>query len=113
MYIISAMYPKEKKALLYNANGLLYPSLLEGFGLVLLEAARFYCPMLTSKDTVCEEVASHFTNNQGGFIDPTSDEGLVKVYRPWSKQWKVLASECSARGMIFERNMGGHLRVLS
>ena len=70
---------REKKALLYNAKGLLYPSLLEGFGLVLLEAAQFKCPILTSKLTVCEEVASHFTNNHGVvYIDPTSHEGLVK-----------------------------------
>ena len=48
----------EKDALLFNAVPLVYPSLLEGFGLVSrsLEAAQFNCPVLTSESSVCQEV---------------------------------------------------------
>lgn len=45
-------------ALLYaNAEILVFPSLYEGFGLPIIEAQLFNCPVITSNTTSCEEVA--------------------------------------------------------
>ena len=65
MYIFRQGFRKEKDALLFNAKGLVYPSLFEGFGLVLLEAAQYTCPVLTAESTVCQEVLAYYTNQEG------------------------------------------------
>ena len=69
---------------MFNAKALVYPSLLEGFGLVLLEAAQFNCPVLTSESSVCQEVLTGYTNQEGvTYINPHSYErigqGLIEV----------------------------------
>ena len=51
VHYLGRVSESEKDALLFNANALVYPSLLEGFGLVLLEAAQFNCPVLTSESS--------------------------------------------------------------
>jgi glycosyltransferase involved in cell wall biosynthesis len=86
VHYLGRVSESEKDALLFNANALVYPSLLEGFGLVLLEAAQFNCPVLTSESSVCQEVLAGYTNQEGViYIDPYSSEsigqGLTEVER--------------------------------
>ena len=86
VHYLGRVSESEKDALLFNANALVYPSLLEGFGLVLLEAAQFNCPVLTSESSVCQEVLTGYTNQEGViYIDPYSPErigqGLTEVER--------------------------------
>jgi|GEM_PF-50863 len=65
---------------LYNlADGYVFPSLYEGFGLPILEAQKCACPVLTSNVTSCPEVAGDSTI----IVDPYSvddiADGILKL----------------------------------
>jgi glycosyltransferase involved in cell wall biosynthesis len=59
-------------ALYRAATGLVFPSLLEGFGLPVVEAFAAGCPVLTSAGTACAEVAGE----AAVLVDPT-DVGAI------------------------------------
>lgn len=60
---------------LYNlADGYVFPSLYEGFGLPILEAQRCGCPVLTSNVTSCPEVAG----DSAIIVDPYSVDDIAK-----------------------------------
>ena len=113
VHFLGSVSEKEKEALLFNAKGLVYPSLFEGFGLVLLEAAQYTCPVLTAESTVCQEVLAYYTNQEGVvFVDPISLESLgqglikldtiekgpaIKMRRTWDQVaqelWEIFENE--------------------
>lgn len=56
-----------------NAKALIYPSLVEGFGLPALEAARLGIPVLTSKDTTMSEFMGE---GNALYVDPYKVEEI-------------------------------------
>jgi glycosyltransferase involved in cell wall biosynthesis len=83
----------EDLARLYSgAEGLLFPSLYEGFGLPILEAMASGCPVLTSNCSAMPEIAG----DAAILVDPLSEEaiadGIDRLAQP------RLAAELKARG---------------
>lgn len=73
--IMTGFVSNEEKASLYaNAQGLVFTSLYEGFGLPLLEAHSFGIPVLTSNCTSMPEVAG----DGAIFVDPYSTADIVR-----------------------------------
>ena len=105
VHYLGRVSESEKEALLFNAKALVYPSILEGFGLVLLEATQFNCPIMTSESSVCQEVLTCYTNQEGVvYIRPHSytsiGQGLTEVesiqkgpFLEMNRTWDVVAHE--------------------
>lgn len=72
----------EKYELLKNARTLLYPSVFEGFGIPLLEAARLGTPIITSHATSMPEVACR----NAMLIDPHRPETIAAALAHPPKQ---------------------------
>jgi glycosyltransferase involved in cell wall biosynthesis len=84
----------EDLASLYSgAQGLLYPSLYEGFGLPILEAMACGCPVLTSNCTAMPEVAG----DAALLVDPWSEESIADGIR-WLAH-AGCAAELTRRGL--------------
>ncbi|QUC64781.1 glycosyltransferase family 4 protein [Nitrosopumilus sp. K4] len=73
----------EKKVILAESNALLFPSLMEGFGLVMLESWQQKRPVLASDIPPMSDIIEH--NKTGLIIDPNDEKkwaeqiiGLVK-----------------------------------
>ncbi|HEX2612904.1 MAG TPA: glycosyltransferase family 1 protein, partial [Fibrobacteria bacterium] len=60
-----------------NARGLAYPSLDEGFGIPLVDAARHGCPVACSNIPVFREVLGSFPS----YFDPASPEDIARAMR--------------------------------
>lgn len=66
-----------------NAIGMVYPSLDEGFGIPLLDALRFDCPVLCSDIPVFREVAE----DAARYFDPFSPESISKTLEASRNKW--------------------------
>ena len=67
----------EEVAELYeNSLGLIFPSLYEGFGIPILEAQSFNCPVVTSNTSAMPEIAG----NGAILVDPLSVEDIEMAY---------------------------------
>jgi len=71
---------EEKFRLIRESNALVFPSLFEGFGLVILEAFSLAKPVLVSKTRPMSDIVSHEEN---GYVLDSSDE----------KQWVYALNE--------------------
>lgn len=60
-----------------TCKALVYPSLYEGFGLPVLEALSLDCPVLTSKNTVMEEIAG----NAALYFNPNDVESMAETIK--------------------------------
>jgi len=74
--IVAAGYLEDMElgALYQRAQGLVFPSLYEGFGFPVLEAMGAGCPVLTSNTSSLPEV----TGNAGLCVDPRSVESIAR-----------------------------------
>ena len=70
---LSAVGDRELACLYSAAQGLLYPSLYEGFGLPILEAMACGCPVLTSDFAAMPEVAG----DAAVLVDPLSEDSIA------------------------------------
>lgn len=64
------------RALIRNAEFLVFPSLFEGFGMPVLEALGSGCPVLCARQASLPEVAG----DAAIFFDPTETDSLVAVF---------------------------------
>lgn len=72
LQIVSDALTEHMPAIYRGAAVFAYPSLFEGFGIPILEAARSQVPVVTSTGTCFEEIA-----DQGAlYIDPTSPDAI-------------------------------------
>lgn len=79
--------------LYWKARGLIFPSLYEGFGLPILEAMTYDCPVITSNVSVLPEVAG----DAALMVDPYDAESIRDaVWRVWTDQ--KLCEELIRRG---------------
>ena len=65
------MTSEQKKKILSESNALLFPSLIEGFGLVMLEAFQQNRPVITSDIPPMSDIIQ---NNQTGLVVDPHDE---------------------------------------
>lgn len=64
-----------------SAEGLVYPSLFEGFGLPVLEAMSCGCPVLTSWRSPMEEIAGE----AGWYFDPEEEDSIQEAMQTFVK----------------------------
>lgn len=69
-----------------NAKALVFPSLMEGFGLPAIEALSFGCPVICSDIPIFHEILG----NQATFFDPNDANDLVKKLKTVSKKSAVI-----------------------
>jgi glycosyltransferase involved in cell wall biosynthesis len=99
-------------ALYSGADALIYPSLLEGFGLPVLEAMRCATPVLASTTSSLPEVAG----DAALLVDPSSVEEIVSGMQQLARD-AALRAECVRRGLqqaaqfTFKRTAEATLRV--
>ena len=99
---------------LYSLAGFtLYPSLLEGFGLPVLEAFRCGCPILTSNNSSIPEVAG----DAAYLVDPYDTdqiaEGIVKLATdPVLRQTLVARGHVQAKKFSWDRTARSILNAL-
>ena len=101
--------PDEHMPALYNlASFAIYPSLLEGFGLPILEAFRCGCPILTSNNTSMPEVAG----DAAYLIDPYDtnqlSEGMLKLAND-PKLRQDMISKGFQRAQFFSWEKSAHI----
>jgi len=65
--------PEQKKKLLAESNALLFPSKIEGFGLVMLESFQQKRPVIVSDIPPMSDIIQ---NNKTGFVIPSDDENM-------------------------------------
>jgi len=83
---------KELRAMYSGAQGFVFPSICEGFGLPILEAMACRAPVLTSDRSACAEVAKEHAI----LVDPYSIESIVNGINrlpSWSKNDKDAAQK--------------------
>ena len=109
--VITGQVAIDELAALYNeATVFCYPSLLEGFGLPVLEAMSYRTPVITSKGTATEEVA-------GGaalVVDPNSIDELAYALRTVLTDVRFareLADRCYERSTAFSWNQAASATV--
>ena len=106
--------PQEDMPGLYSLAGFtLYPSLLEGFGLPVLEAFRCGCPILTSNNSSIPEVAG----DAAYLVDPYDTdqiaEGIVKLATdPVLRQTLVARGHVQAKKFSWDRTARSILNAL-
>lgn len=83
----------ELRQLLANADGLVFPSLYEGFGLPALEAMAAGCPVIASRTTSLPEVCG----NAALYVDPLDEHDIAEKMRRLGTS-KELGEELRAKG---------------
>ena len=68
---------EELVSLYKNAKGLVYPSFYEGFGIPILEALSFKCPVICSKLPVFEEIFGDIPI----YFDPKNSDELTDIFK--------------------------------
>lgn len=103
--IIQLSAPDNQLAyLLSHAQGLLYPSLYEGFGLPVLEAMQLGCPVITTESSSIPEIGGDAVF----YADPHSPESLAGVMRmlllaPNELKHKIQKAQALAGKFSWER----------
>lgn len=85
----------ELRQLLANADGLVFPSLYEGFGLPALEAMAIGCPVIASQTTALPEVCG----NAALYVDPLDEKDIAEKMRRLGES-KELGEELRMRGIV-------------
>lgn len=77
IHLLGFVTDNELHSLYKFAKVFLYPSKYEGFGLPILEAMYFNCPVITSKNTASEEISG----NASYLIDPNKEEEIYNAIK--------------------------------
>lgn len=102
--IINQRLSENELSYLYKGAGaFLFPSIYEGFGIPIIEAMASHCPVITSANTACEEVA-------GGhciLVDPTSVNSLKQamsdIMKTTLSREKLVSAEHHAKSYSWEK----------
>ena len=97
---LSSVNDQDLACLYSAAEGLLYPSLYEGFGLPILEAMACDCPVLTSNCTAMPEIAG----DAAVLVDPLSEESIAEGILDLTRE--NTAAEMRCKGSLRCRNFG-------
>ncbi|HVU24976.1 MAG TPA: glycosyltransferase family 1 protein [Opitutus sp.] len=105
--------PRAELSWLYrHARGLAFPSLMEGFGIPLIEAMHSGCPIACANRTSLPEIA----RDAAVYFDPTSESDLARALAQlWTDDalHTSLADRARARAAAFtaQRLVRGHVEV--
>lgn len=83
-----------KNSLLQNAMLLIYPSLFEGFGLPLLEAAAHGVPSVTTRSSSLPEAAGPNAYYFDPFTDGDFDRTLMRAVLDWEVRSNAIRQSC-------------------
>lgn len=89
---------EQKIALYKSAQALVQPSLSEGFGLPLIEAQYFNCPVIASNIVVFDEILPKDTNR----FDPLNIDSIVNALRIASRS-KPASAKLNTNRFSFEK----------
>ena len=90
----------EKRVMMQRATALVFPSLLEGFGLPVLEGFASQTPVICSNTSSLPEVAA----DAAWLVDPLSQNAMTEAMHTLAQKPQV-AYESVAKGLIRARNM--------
>ena len=90
----------EKRVMMQRATALVFPSLLEGFGLPVLEGFASQTPVICSNTSSLPEVAA----DAAWLVDPLSQNALTEAMLTLAQAPQV-ADEWVAKGLIRARKM--------
>jgi glycosyltransferase involved in cell wall biosynthesis len=90
LHCVPSLHDCQLNALYRGAELLLFPSIVEGFGLPVAEAMACGCPVVTSKTSPMEEVAG----NAALFVDPNSTSEIVAASE------RIMADRALRRSLI-------------
>jgi len=91
-----------------NALALLHPSLSEGFGLPLIEASYFHCPVIASNIAVFQEIME----NEYLSFDPKSSEDMIKKLNLFLKKRPKFNFEKINKKFSFEKMTRAWLKIV-
>jgi glycosyltransferase involved in cell wall biosynthesis len=94
--LVDFVSEEEKVILLQNASFFVYISLYEGFGLPVLEALSLGTPVLTSKESVMEEIAGDYAL----YADPKSIDDIVEKMALITTQDKKFKTKAEAASKL-------------
>jgi glycosyltransferase involved in cell wall biosynthesis len=89
----------EKRVLLQHSTALVFPSLLEGFGLPVLEGFASQTPVITSNSTSLPEVAA----NAAWMLDPMDVHAITDAMATLAMD-QALAQDFVAKGLVRAQN---------
>jgi len=113
---LGRLQPEEVGPVLYTADALFLPTLVETFGLIYLEALAFGTPILTSDRDfaryVCGDLALYFDP-----LDPVSIANTIEFFLEESSNWKKLVKgkapqQLDRISQSDEENAEAFLRIL-
>lgn len=111
--VISRYLDENEISRLYSeALAFVFPSLYEGFGMPILESMASRCPVITSNDTACVEVAGAAAL----IVDPRSHEALVLAMKNMIEDQERVSrmrTEGQSHAALFswEKSAGCHYAV--
>jgi|TARA_R110002153_G_scaffold183099_1_gene336316 glycosyltransferase involved in cell wall biosynthesis len=102
--IINKRLDESELSNLYKGAGVfLFPSIYEGFGIPIIEAMASYCPVITSAETACEEVAE----GHGILVDPNSvnslKQAMIDIMETAPKAESLVLAERHAKSYKWEK----------
>ncbi len=96
--VVTGAVPDELLPILYaNAEAFILPSLQEGFGIPLIEAAACGTPVITSNCSSMKEIMEH----AGVLVDPLSSQSIADGIRYALKNISEIARACIERSQQF------------
>lgn len=106
--------PAEIAAWCRGARALVFPSLRETFGLPILEAMSCGCPVVTSRDTGCAEVAG----DAALLVDPRATDEIARAiarvsHEPLLRTQLIAAGFARVDSFSWERSARAHLDVFN
>jgi glycosyltransferase involved in cell wall biosynthesis len=77
LIMVSGTTDLELKEIYRKSKGLIYPSLWEGFGLPIIEAASVGTPIITSNNTAMREIGKSYSL----LVDPTNIQDIAQAFQ--------------------------------
>ena len=112
--LINQRLSNEQLSDLYqNAGAFLFPSIYEGFGIPIIEAMASMCPVITSANTACEEVAGE----RGILVDATSvnsiKQAMIDVMDKPLGSEELLAAQERAKSFNWQKASNAYFEVFN
>jgi glycosyltransferase involved in cell wall biosynthesis len=111
--MVSGTTDLELKEIYRKSKGLIYPSLWEGFGLPIIEAASIGTPIITSNNTAMREIGKNYSL----LVDPTNIQEIAQAFQTVLDMDITTREELIRRGKAlvkhytWEKSIDAHKRL--